>query len=76
MSFARSVCGSASIGSRLYVVGGFDGERAMDSVEVFDWYGAYRVFSVAQIGCYYVDVTFLCKSLAKLFVYMSLCTCI
>jgi hypothetical protein len=37
MSFARSVCGSATIGSKLFVVGGFDGERALDSVEVFDW---------------------------------------
>lgn len=33
---ARSVCGSAVIGTKLYVVGGYDGERAMDSVEVFD----------------------------------------
>lgn len=36
MGSARSVGGSASIDSKLYVVGGFDGERAMDSAEVFD----------------------------------------
>jgi N-acetylneuraminic acid mutarotase len=36
MGNARSVGGSAAIGSKLYVVGGFDGERAMDSAEMFD----------------------------------------
>ena len=36
MGSARSVGGSASIDNKLYVVGGFDGERAMDSAEVFD----------------------------------------
>ena len=32
----RSVCGSAVIGNKLYVVGGYDGDRATDSVEAFD----------------------------------------
>jgi hypothetical protein len=36
MGSARSVGGSASIDNKLYVVGGFDGERAMDSAEMFD----------------------------------------
>ena len=32
----RSVSGSAVIGNKLYVVGGYDGDRATDSVEAFD----------------------------------------
>jgi N-acetylneuraminic acid mutarotase len=36
MRRARSVFGSAVIRNSLFVVGGFDGERAMDSAEVFD----------------------------------------
>ena len=36
MRRARSVFGSAVIRNFLYCVGGFDGERAMDSAEVFD----------------------------------------
>ena len=36
MRRARSVFGSAVIRNNLYCVGGFDGERAIDSAEVFD----------------------------------------
>lgn len=32
----RSVCGSAVIGNRIFAVGGYDGDRATDSVEAFD----------------------------------------
>ncbi|CAN0476450.1 unnamed protein product, partial [Phaeothamnion confervicola] len=33
---ARSVCGVAICGGRLYACGGYDGERALDTVEAFD----------------------------------------
>ena len=36
MHQARSVCGVAVVGNRMFVMGGYDGERALDSVEVFD----------------------------------------
>lgn len=32
----RSVCGAAAVGSKMYVVGGYNGERAVETVEEFD----------------------------------------
>lgn len=32
----RSVCGVAALGSKMYVVGGYNGERAVETVEEFD----------------------------------------
>ena len=32
----RSVCGAAALGNKMYVVGGYNGERAVETVEEFD----------------------------------------
>ncbi len=32
----RSVCGAAALGGKMYVVGGYNGERAVETVEEFD----------------------------------------
>lgn len=32
----RSVCGAAALGGKIYVVGGYNGERAVETVEEFD----------------------------------------
>ncbi len=49
----RSVCGAATLGFKIYVVGGYNGERAVETVEEFDpstnsW---RNVASLAQRRC-------------------------
>ena len=36
MQQKRSVCGVATLGGKIYVVGGYNGERAVETVEEFD----------------------------------------